>query len=140
MRDNVSIIITVIVLITVLLLFPLYNYFERQDDMTYNIVLKATTNFVDEVVSNGYITQETYDKYINRLSNTGYSYDIDLEVHRRVLTKDHNSTSQDLKYIEQYERKFNKDIFEESGKTQISGIKKDTQTLKNEAYLLNEAD
>lgn len=140
MRDNVSIIITVIILVTVLLLFPLYNYFERQDDMTYNIVLKATTNFVDEVVSNGYITQETYDKYINRLSNTGYSYNIDLEVHRRVLTRDPNSTLQDPKYIEQYEIKFNKDIFEESGKTQISGIKKDTQTLKNEAYLLNEAD
>lgn len=141
MKDTVSMIVATILLVTVLLLFPLYNYFERQDDMNYNIALKATTNFIDEVIQNGYIDQTFYTKYINRLVNTGYSYNIDLEVHRRVLTLDPNSTLSNPKYIEQYEIKYNKDIFDtETGNTVISGVSSDTTTLKNGAYFLNEGD
>lgn len=141
MKDTISMIIATILLVTVLLLFPLYNFFERQDDMNYNIVLKATTNFVDEVIQNGYINQDLYDNYISRLTNTGYSYNIDLEVHRRVLTLDPNSSISDPKYIEQYEIKYNKDIFDmESGSTTFSGISATTQNLKNGSFFLNEGD
>ena len=55
MKDNLSIIVTMIVFVILIVIFPLYNYFERQDDMSYNMVLKSTTNFIDEVVNCGYI-------------------------------------------------------------------------------------
>lgn len=141
MKDTISMIIATILLVTVLVLFPLYNYFERQDDMNYNIVLKATTNFIDEVIQNGYIDQSLYDNYTNRLINTGYSYNIDLEVHRKVLTLDPDSTVSNPKYMEQYEIKYNKDIFEnETGSTTISGVLADTLSLKNGSFFLNEGD
>ena len=63
MRDNLSIVIAMLVFVILVVIFPLYNYFERQDDMSYNLALKATTNFVDEVLESGYITTEMYEKY-----------------------------------------------------------------------------
>lgn len=140
MKDTVSMVIATILLVTVLLLFPLYNYFERQDDMTYNIALKNTTNFVDEVIQSGYVDQETYTNYVNGLANTGYSYDIELELHRKVITLDPNSDPDNPKYIEQYEIKYNKDIFNDTGSTNLSGAIADTLKLKNEAFFLNEGD
>ena len=76
MRDNLSIVIAMLVFVILVVIFPLYNYFERQDDMSYNLALKATTNFVDEVLETGYLTQEMYDNYINLLGDTGNIYDI----------------------------------------------------------------
>lgn len=49
MKDNLSIVISMIIFVILIVIFPLYNYFERQDDMSYNLALKTTTNFVDEV-------------------------------------------------------------------------------------------
>ncbi len=136
MRDSVSLVITVILLVMILLLFPLYNYFDRQDDMTYNIALKAITGFVDEVVQDGYLTQEMYDTFLGRLSNTGYSYDVELEIHRKMLTKDPYSD----KYIEQYLIEYNKDLFQENTGEVINRTTYDEEVLKNEAIYLNKGD
>ena len=71
MKDNLSMVILMILLVLVMIMFPLYNYFERQDDMSYSLVLKATTNFAQEVMNNGYLDQNMYDNYINQLTDTG---------------------------------------------------------------------
>jgi hypothetical protein len=65
-----------LVFVILIVIFPLYNYFERQDDMSYNLALKAVTSFVDQVTENGYLDQTTYDSFIQRLTQTGNSYDI----------------------------------------------------------------
>ncbi|MDD2375950.1 MAG: hypothetical protein PHD15_01670 [Clostridia bacterium] len=49
MQDNVSIVITMLIFVILVVIFPLYNLFERQDDMSYTLALKATTCFVDDV-------------------------------------------------------------------------------------------
>ncbi|MEG2348787.1 MAG: hypothetical protein RSB67_03985, partial [Clostridia bacterium] len=85
MKDNLSIVVTIIILVVLIVIFPLYNYFERQDDMSYNLALKATTAFVEEVLNSGYITQQMYTDYISQLSNTGNAYSVNLEAHRKKL-------------------------------------------------------
>ena len=80
MKDILSMVVSVIFLVVLLIILPLYNYFERQDDMSYNLALKAVTTFVDEVSENGYLDQNMYDKFIQRLATTGNSYDIEMEV------------------------------------------------------------
>ena len=80
MKDTLSMIVATIFLVILLLLLPLYNYFERQDDISYNVALKAVTTFVDEVTNNGYIDQTSYDNFINRLGQTANSYDVQVEV------------------------------------------------------------
>jgi len=114
MKDTLSMIVAVIFLVILLVILPLYNYFERQDDMSYNLALKTVTMFVDEVAQNGYIDQNMYDKFIERLGTTGNSYDIQIEAQKRILTVDPNNTSPaegKETYIEQYKSYYNKDIF-----------------------------
>lgn len=139
MRDNLSIIITMLVFVILIVIFPLYNYFERQDDMSYNIVLKATTNFVDGVINCGYIDQEMYDKFIQELAVTGNLYDIQLEAHKKTYTQDPYNLSSDT-FIEQYIVDYNADIFNEEGKTNSSNVKIDNKVLKKGAYYLNIGD
>lgn len=140
MKDNLSIIVTMIVFVILIVIFPLYNYFERQDDMSYNMVLKSTTNFIDEVVNCGYIDQKMYNNFIEKLAITGNLYDIELEAHKKIYTKDPYNLVSDT-YIEQYNIDYNNDIFDENtGNTNNSNVKVDNKVLKNGVYHLNVGD
>ena len=148
MKDNLSIVIVMIVFVILMVIFPLYNHFERQDDMSYNLALKVTTNFVDEVINSGYITQAMYDNYIANLANTGNLYDIELEVHKRTYTKDPYAIANgvniaDAPFIEQYYIDYNKDIFEENTGEVITTSdvgSVDKKVLKNGTYYLDVGD
>lgn len=142
MKDTLSMIVAVIFIVILLVILPLYNYFERQDDMSYNLALKTVTMFVDEVTQNGYIDQNMYDKFIQRLGTTGNSYDIQIEAQKKILTIDPNNVSPDdgkETYIEQYKSYYNKDIFnDETGKT--SNIIDKDNSLKNDIFFLDVGD
>lgn len=142
MKDTLSMIVAVIFIVILLVILPLYNYFERQDDMSYNLALKIVTMFVDEVTQNGYIDQNMYDKFIQRLGTTGNSYDIQIEAQKKILTIDPNNVSPDdgkETYIEQYKSYYNKDIFnDETGKT--SNIIDKDNSLKNDIFFLDVGD
>lgn len=136
MRDSLSLILATILIVILLIILPLYNYFERQDDISYNIALKSVTTLVDEVAQNGYLDQAMYDDFIERLSTTGNSYEIEVEAKKKVLTPNPDGSSD---YIEQYKSYYNKDIFDDdSGKTSTV-ISKDN-SLKNDAFFLDEGD
>lgn len=134
MQDNLSIVITMIVLVTLIVIFPLYNFFERQDNMSYNLVLKATTNFVDGVKNNGYIDQTSYDNFVMQLGNTGNVYDVQIEAHKKTLIKDGNE------YIEKYKVDYNDDIFVPFASSNVASVDTSKRTLKANTYLLNKDD
>lgn len=136
MKDNLSIVISMILLVVLIVIFPLYNHFERQDDMSYNVALKATSNFVDEVVNSGYIDQETYDKYISDLSTTGNLYDVELEVHKKRYVKELTTEE----YEEQYEIDYNDDIFAKITDTVTEVNSVEQKKVVNGSYLLNAGD
>ena len=129
----------IIVLVILAVIFPLYNNFQRQDDMSYNLVLKATTNCVDEVINCGYISQEMYDNYVSNIANTGNLYEIELEAHKKVLTKVDGSND----YEEQYFVDYNDEIFDFSADKSVSGTgasNLDKRVLKGGTYYLNVDD
>lgn len=139
MQDNVSIVLTIIVMVIIIVIFPLYNYFERQDNMSYNLVLKATANFTDDVLNKGYLDQDMYDNYISQLSNTGNLYNVELEAHRKVITADSTNNGEQ---VEQYRIEYNEDIFDENrtkaSKSNIIDVS--NKVLKDDVYLLNVGD
>ena len=137
MKDSFSLILAVIFLVILIIILPLYNFFERQDDMSYNIVLKSATMFVDEVAENGYLNQEMYDRLIQRLASTGNTYDIELEAQKKVITK--NPDNPEESYIEQYKSYYNKDIFTD-GTTQTSNIVQRDNSLVNGVFFFNVGD
>ena len=142
MKDILSMVVSVIFLVVLLIILPLYNYFERQDDMSYNLALKAVTTFVDEVSENGYIDQNMYDKFIQRLATTGNSYDIQVEAKKKVYTVDPENPTTDegeTQYIEQFKSYYNKDIFnDETGQT--SNIIDKDNSLKDDVFFLDVGD
>lgn len=135
MKDNLSIIITIILLVLLIVIFPLYNFFERQDDMSYNLVLKATSTFADQVMNNGYIDQNMYNKFVTELANTGNVYDIQVEAHRKVLLPEGDTDV----YTEDSYIDYSSDIFNtiEENTIDSSLMKK---TIKNNIYRLNAKD
>lgn len=134
MKESLSIFITVIVLVLLIVIFPLYNYFERQDDMSYNLVLKSTTEFIDEIRNCGYISQQMYTDYISQIANTGNLYDIQLEAYKKVLVRNDSGTE----YNEQYLIDYNNDIFSNDVVNGSSSI--DNKVIKNGVYRLNVGD
>ena len=85
MKDTLSMIVAVIFIVVLLVLLPLYNYFERQDDMSYNLTLKTVTMFVDEVAQNGYIDQNMYDNLLQDLLLLEILMTFKLRLKRRYL-------------------------------------------------------
>ena len=141
MKDNLSMVILMILLVLVMIMFPLYNYFERQDDMSYSLVLKATTNFAQEVMNNGYLDQNMYDNYINQLTDTGNLYDIELEAHRKILVKDPDNADA---YIEKSYIDYNEQIFSSVANNASSNVENlktvSSKSLKNNIYKFDEGD
>ena len=135
MKDNLSIVISMVIFVILIVIFPLYNYFERQDDMSYNLALKTTTNFVDEVTEAGYLDQDAYNRFVGELSDTGNVYDIQLEAHRKVLTEDKDTNST---YNEQYLIDYNDQIFSADGNKIKTNLNE--KTIKDNAYYFNEGD
>lgn len=100
--------------------------------MSYNLALKETTSFVDQILNCGYVDQQMYNEFVDKLASTGNIYDIQLESHEKVLSEE----SEDV-YNEQYKIAYNKDIFADTGVVENDVNKK---ALRNGCYYLNEGD
>lgn len=87
MKDNISIVVAAIIGTILVVLIPLISILDRQDNMSYNVVLTATTNFVDEVKSKGFIDKVSYEKYLDTIAATGNVYDLQLEAYKKFTYK-----------------------------------------------------
>lgn len=83
MGDTLITIVAIFLAALLMFVFPLMTISERNDDIAQMGVQTATVEFVDNVRQTGRIRMEDYDSYIQTLSATGNSYDVELEV--RVL-------------------------------------------------------
>ena len=79
MEHPVDKIIDILIAILVLFLFPIIFFGFKQDGIVQLLVEAQTEMFVEDIRSNGYISKEMYEYYVNRLSATGLLYDISLE-------------------------------------------------------------
>jgi len=113
MQENVSVLIATLLAIVIIVLFPIYNVASRQDSMANNMVVEATTSFVDEVRNKGYITTEEYQEYINKLNKTGNFYEVEMEIYEPVFVETEESTADNKVYEENYEIKYTSDILKE---------------------------
>ncbi len=79
MEDSLQKVFAVLLSVVIFFVLPVYMTFEKKDDISYSLALKITTNFVENVKSKGYITQDMYNKFISQLAITGNTYDIMME-------------------------------------------------------------
>lgn len=86
-----------------MLLFPLMTVLDRQDDITYNIVLTECNRFVDACRDTGYITPKMYSEFTNRIISTGNTYDIKLSHIKRSVNPSYKQINGILSFTGEYQ-------------------------------------
>ena len=112
MKDNISIIFAAIIGTFLIVILPLFSILDRQDSMSYNVVLTQTTKFVDDVRNKGFIDRESYYNYISALASTSNTYKVDIEAYKKVLihATDENGDIIENEWVEEIELYNTRDI------------------------------
>lgn len=80
MEDSLITIIAIFLAAVLMFVFPLMSISDRNDDISQLAVQTQTVEFVDNIRTTGKITLNNYDSFVQSLSATGNSYDIEIEV------------------------------------------------------------
>ncbi len=80
MSDTVVTVLAIFLAAILMFIFPLMSTADRTDDISTQAVDAVTTDFVDEIRSTGKITQDSYDNFVQTISSTGNSYEVEMEV------------------------------------------------------------
>ena len=79
MSDTLITVIAIALAAVLMFVFPLMTMSDRTDDVSQLAVETTTTDFVDEVRTTGKITPDKYNKFVEELTSTGNTYDIEME-------------------------------------------------------------
>lgn len=80
MGDSLITIIAIFLAAILMFVFPLMAMSERTDDVAQLAVQTATTDFVDNVRTTGKLSSDDYDKFVQTITSTGNSFDVDVEI------------------------------------------------------------
>lgn len=83
MSDTLITVIAIGLAAILMFVFPLMTISDRTDDVSQLAVKTATTEFVDTARTTGKITEANYDKFLETITSTGNTYDVELEVEVR---------------------------------------------------------
>ena len=76
--DTVSKVLSLILIVFLLVIAPLYREFWVEEQLVYNHVNNATSKFSKNVRMNGSITKESYEEFTRELSKTNRTYNIQM--------------------------------------------------------------
>lgn len=79
MESSTITVIAIILAAILMFVFPLMTLSDTSDDVSQLTVQTATSEFVDNIKKTGKITETNYDKFVQEISATGNSYDVELK-------------------------------------------------------------
>ncbi len=80
MGDTLITVIAIVLAAILMFVFPLMTMSDRTDDVSQLAVETATTDFVDNVRTTGRLSMDKYSKFVETISATGNSYDVEMEL------------------------------------------------------------
>lgn len=80
MGDTLITIVAIALAAVLMFVFPLMTMSDRTDDVAQLTVETATTEFVDDVRTTGKLTLANYSKFVENISSTGNTYDVEMEI------------------------------------------------------------
>ncbi len=80
MGDTLITVIAIVLAAILMFVFPLMTMSDRTDDVSQLAVETATTDFVDSVRTTGRLSMDKYSKFVETISATGNSYDVEMEL------------------------------------------------------------
>ncbi|MCY9763231.1 hypothetical protein M5X06_22090 [Paenibacillus alvei] len=103
MTRVVSILFAAFIAVILIYLYPTSKSYDQQDQIAFNIVQKATTEFVDAVRSNGYITPKMYEDFIRTIDVTQNMYDVQMQHDERNYNPIYHDPANVGSFQEKYE-------------------------------------
>lgn len=79
MGDTLITVIAIALVAVLMFIFPVITMADRVDTASQTDVDTLVSEFVNEIQSTGKLTSERYSKFIQKLTSTGNTYDINLE-------------------------------------------------------------
>ena len=80
MGDSLITIVAIGLAAILMFVFPLMSLSERTDDISQLAVSTATSEFVDEVRTTGELTLDDYEQYMQTITSTGNSFEIEMQI------------------------------------------------------------
>jgi len=80
MGDSLTTVIAIALAAILMFVFPLMAVSERSDDISQLTVQTATNEFVDDVRTTGRMTYEDYEAFLDTISSTGNTFDVEIEL------------------------------------------------------------
>lgn len=114
-------IICILLACILMFLFPTFYLAQKQDAINQVYVENKTVEFVNDIKNHGYITENMYNRYIERLGDTGNLYKIELVHSHTVVNPQYDESTgnflDDYYTYEEcaYQDDILKDLYEESG-------------------------
>ena len=96
LRDNLSVIIAVIMGVIVIVFIPVITVLQYQNNVAYNLALSLTTEFVEGIKQNGKISAEDYETFLEKLKTTSNSFNVQIEARRYQLVKGTDENGQPI--------------------------------------------
>ena len=91
MEDSTVSIVGIIIATILLFIVPLILIADRGDDISQLTVQTLTAQFVDNIIKQGKITNEEYQRFLSSLQSSGNTYEVSIEL--KIL--DENTAQRD---------------------------------------------
>lgn len=137
MTDTVMEIIGIFLAVLIMFIFPVVAVASQHDEIAQTTVETAVADFVNTIAEKGKITQFDYDALVQKISATGNSFDVQIELQvlddnpeRKTVTTDKTSKGENLYYSVQTENITEK-IMEK-----IKNDKEGEYNLKKDDYII----
>ena len=129
MSDSLITVIAIMLTAVLLLVLPVMTMADRADDISKTDVETMTSNFVNEIRTIGKLTSEKYNKFVEELTSTGNTYDIEMEF--KILDENPGKKS-----TQSAKDKIGENVYYSVFTTQIQ----ETLEGENKVYNLKEGD
>lgn len=125
MSDTLITVVAIILVAGLIFVVPLMTMADRFDTTSQAEVEAIVTDFVEEIRTTGKITQEKYNKFLENLSATGYTFDVEMEAKildenpgKKTLQTKNDKIGENVYYSE-----YTSQIEEELEKNDIKNLK-----------------
>ena len=82
MSDTLITIVAIFLAALLMFIWPLMSVSERNDDIAQSVVQTATSELVNKIATHGKITASDYEAYLSKISTTGNTYEVEIEVQK----------------------------------------------------------
>jgi len=136
MQETTMSIIGMVVAAIMMFVIPLTLIADRSDDISQLIVQTTTAEFVDEIIKTGKITHERYKKFIQQITTSRNTYEVEMEL--KILDENTAKTGNNNTYYSIFTSQIENKI-SESEKIVLKQGDAISVTVKNSSQTLSQS-